>query len=68
LKEACKKAADRVRVNVELTHALNDAHLWGDVMIGSRALQVVAHAIFSGFSAAAIRAALTPRLRYPLLT
>ena len=26
-----QKAADRVRVNVQLINALNDAHLWGDI-------------------------------------
>ena len=31
LEGSVQKAADQVRVNVQLIHALNDAHLWGDV-------------------------------------
>jgi len=31
LEQSVQKAADRVRVNVQLINALNDARLWGDV-------------------------------------
>jgi adenylate cyclase len=31
LEGSVQKNADRVRVNVQLINALNDAHLWGDV-------------------------------------
>src|SRR5262249_56202122 len=31
LEGSVQKAADQVRVNVQLINALNDAHLWGDV-------------------------------------
>ena len=31
LEGSVQKAADQVRVNVQLINALNDAHLWGDI-------------------------------------